>query len=259
MAKVKKAGKLSKRMDQLSLDIVQFALDLAGIVDPTPISDGASGLISLARGDFLGAAISGLSMIPYVGDLAKAGKIPKYVRSITEAISLAGKNIDFARTLRPALVKLGGALDSLPLDQVPSSVRQQIMRMSDEVNTFLRGTRWIDELENPIKRQYHHYAKHTGAASSGRAGTKMDLTPAEATDVLRKAEFSEKAASNTVPSLWGYKDGKIYRFMRDATERWHGYPTVEAPPTEVLRKWRDSGAITKPEYKKLLQLPQRAT
>ncbi len=35
---------------QLSLDLVQMALDLTGIVDPTPISDGSNAVISLGRG-----------------------------------------------------------------------------------------------------------------------------------------------------------------------------------------------------------------
>lgn len=258
MAKVKPPSRLTGRANQLSLDLVQFALDLVGIADPSPVSDGLSGLISLRRGDWLGAGISGLSMIPYIGDLAKAGKIPKYARSITEAIGLASKNVDFARALRPALVQIGAGLDRLPIMSVPSAVQGQFMRMRTDIAQFLRNTRWIDELENPLKRQYHHYSKHAGIPAAGRQGTKMDLSPNESLALLRKAEFSEKAATNTVPSLLGFKDGKVYRFMRDATQRWHGYPTVEAPPTDVLRKWLGSGEITKPLYKKLLQLPQRA-
>ena len=68
------AGKAAK-VDgaDLALDITQMGLDIAGIFDPTPISDGASGLISLFRGDFLGAGISAVSMLPYLGDAAKLG------------------------------------------------------------------------------------------------------------------------------------------------------------------------------------------
>ena len=59
----------------LALDLTQLCFDLAGFVDPTPISDGVSGLIALGRGQWLDAAISGIAMVPYVGDLAKAGKL----------------------------------------------------------------------------------------------------------------------------------------------------------------------------------------
>lgn len=52
--------------------------DLAGIFDPTPISDSAGLLLSLGQGDFLGAALSLGSFIPYAGDaLAKPLKIAK--------------------------------------------------------------------------------------------------------------------------------------------------------------------------------------
>lgn len=39
--------------DHLRWDVAQFGIDLLGIFDPTPISDGANLLISLCRGDFL--------------------------------------------------------------------------------------------------------------------------------------------------------------------------------------------------------------
>jgi hypothetical protein len=67
--------RLDKLNNELELDLAQAALDIAGIADPTPISDGLSGLMSLARGDFLGAGLSLVSMIPYAGDaLAKTSK-----------------------------------------------------------------------------------------------------------------------------------------------------------------------------------------
>ena len=66
---------LEKLNNELKLDLAQAALDIAGIADPTPISDGLSGLMSLTRGDFIGAGLSLVSMVPYVGDaLAKTSK-----------------------------------------------------------------------------------------------------------------------------------------------------------------------------------------
>ncbi|TFI58721.1 hypothetical protein E2493_08820 [Sphingomonas parva] len=51
--------------------------DVAGIFDPTPISDGVGGVLSLIQGDFLGAGLSVVGMVPYVGDLGKIAKIGK--------------------------------------------------------------------------------------------------------------------------------------------------------------------------------------
>src|SRR5215510_10675508 len=61
---------LNAEKGALLLDLGQTVLDIAGIFDPTPISDGISGVVSLFRGDWLGAGISVAAMIPYVGDLA---------------------------------------------------------------------------------------------------------------------------------------------------------------------------------------------
>ena len=53
---------------------MQTIIDYAGIFDPTPFCDGVNGLIYLGRGHYDDAIISGMSMFPYVGDFAKAGK-----------------------------------------------------------------------------------------------------------------------------------------------------------------------------------------
>ncbi len=59
------------------LDYAQLSADIAGIFDPTPLSDGAGAVLSAARGDILGVGLSLLGMIPYVGDLGKIGKIAR--------------------------------------------------------------------------------------------------------------------------------------------------------------------------------------
>lgn len=123
-----------EELQELSLDLVQLAFDLAGMVDPTPISDGASGLIALARGHWLDAAISGISMIPYVGDLAKAGKLPKYLKSVERAILLAEQSAKAAAALTPGLVKLKQALDL-----IPAGANKQLDRISQSIGRFLKS------------------------------------------------------------------------------------------------------------------------
>ncbi len=65
------------------LDGLQTVLDAVGVADPTPIADGANVVISLARavmdpkrsGEHLAnAGVSAVSMVPYIGDIAKAFK-----------------------------------------------------------------------------------------------------------------------------------------------------------------------------------------
>ncbi|MFN8444520.1 MAG: polymorphic toxin-type HINT domain-containing protein [Caldilineaceae bacterium] len=55
-------------------DAIQASLDVAGVADPTPISDGANAVISLARGNYTDAGLSAVAMVPYIGDLAKGSK-----------------------------------------------------------------------------------------------------------------------------------------------------------------------------------------
>jgi RHS repeat-associated protein len=52
----------------------QTALDAIGVFDPTGIADGLNALIYLWNGENGYAAISALGMVPYLGDLGKAGK-----------------------------------------------------------------------------------------------------------------------------------------------------------------------------------------
>lgn len=83
-----------------AMDKIQAFLDIAGVVDPTPIADGANTVISLIRavGDpknagthLTNAATSAVSVIPYVGDIAKAFKYGGKAADATKAASTAGK------------------------------------------------------------------------------------------------------------------------------------------------------------------------
>lgn len=83
---------------QTGLDVAQLGADAAGIIDPTGIVDGANAAVSLVRavrepdrrGEHLrNAAISAVSMVPYVGDLAKIGKLRSAGKSIRGAGRLA--------------------------------------------------------------------------------------------------------------------------------------------------------------------------
>jgi HPt (histidine-containing phosphotransfer) domain-containing protein len=53
---------------ELAFELGQTVIDVAGILDPTPISDSISAMMSLYKGDYVGAALSTVSIIPYVED-----------------------------------------------------------------------------------------------------------------------------------------------------------------------------------------------
>jgi len=62
-------------------------------------------------------------MIPYVGDLAKLGKFPKYLNMLENAINIAQESTAAAKMLQPIFLKLDKALDLLP-DGAPAAVQE---------------------------------------------------------------------------------------------------------------------------------------
>ncbi len=70
------------------LEYATISADIVGIFDPTPASDGVGAVLSLAQGDILGAGLSIVGMIPYVGDLGKIGKIGKVAPKTGRALEL---------------------------------------------------------------------------------------------------------------------------------------------------------------------------
>lgn len=139
---------VAKQKTELALDLVQIGLSIAGIFDPTPISDGADGLISLLRGDFLGAGISVVSMIPYIGDAAKLGKLGKFAETIAKAVDLAKADAAFAATIRPALEKIASALKHVPIDSLPKPAREALESMKTKLDEFLSpaARRGVDDV-----------------------------------------------------------------------------------------------------------------
>jgi len=132
-------AELARQKRELTLDLTQMALDVAGLIDPTPVSDGANGIVSLFRGDFLGAGISALGMIPYVGDLAKVGKLGKYVKTMERVVELARVDARFADAVRPVLQRIKGALDEVPLGSLPDAVREPLQALKGKVDDFFRS------------------------------------------------------------------------------------------------------------------------
>lgn len=90
-------NKLKDLASSREFEIAQGVVDAAGIVDPTPISDGVSAVMSLAKGDWLGAGLSVASMIPYIGDAAaktvKASRAAKRLTKLADDIAKTTKEL----------------------------------------------------------------------------------------------------------------------------------------------------------------------
>ena len=73
------------------------AADLSGIVDPTPASDAISMGMSLAEGDWVGAFLSGVSFVPFLGDTI--AKPLKFARAAKTVAAIERKAAALAKTI----------------------------------------------------------------------------------------------------------------------------------------------------------------
>lgn len=141
---------------QLGLDLGQMALDITGIVDPTPISDGTNAVVSVGRsigsavsgnwgeaGGHLGnAGISALGIAVGVGDLAKLGKVGKWAQTVSDSVSAIAHNPALRSTLAPALEKVRDAINAIPdgaLAKLPAGARDSIMATRRQLDDFFAG------------------------------------------------------------------------------------------------------------------------
>jgi len=131
-------GKLNK---ELQLDLLQAGVDAAGIVDPTPACDLVGAGISAYRGDFIGAGLSLISMIPYAGDAI--GKTAKGARLVAK-------------------------MDNL---------RRRIAAMTEQINTLRRRAQEAASAAVRAKEQAKAAAKAVDDALVQKCASKLDGGP----------------------------------------------------------------------------------
>lgn len=108
-----KTTELTDEEQALLLDLSQFVLDVVGFVDPTPTADGLNMAMSMARGDWSGAGISAIGMLPYLGDLAKAPRISRHLAALRRALDLAAVRPAFRAAMLPYARQLARGLDAV--------------------------------------------------------------------------------------------------------------------------------------------------
>ncbi|MCA8993689.1 MAG: hypothetical protein KDA88_16995 [Planctomycetaceae bacterium] len=138
---------LSPAEQELLLDVAQFSLDIIGIVEPTPFADVSNALVSLYRDDYFGAAVSSIGVIPYMGDIAKLLKLPRYVDLIRRCIHTARAGSRFSQKVKPILRKLLAVLDRLPTHRLPGTAREALRRMRRMIDEFLGGARAVSRVD----------------------------------------------------------------------------------------------------------------
>ena len=67
-------------------EILLAALDIVGIVDPTGIADALSASLYAQQGDLVNAMVSGVGLIPYLGDFAKMFRMKNHFKILSMAV-----------------------------------------------------------------------------------------------------------------------------------------------------------------------------
>ena len=116
------------------LDLAQMSLDMVGVVDPTGVADIAGAVLALSRGQMASAMLSVIGLIPWVGDLAKAGKLGGYAKYVDNAVDLAIKNPPFKDEVAPLLIRIEEQLHALKHSAVWTGLTT---RSQDHLNTVL--------------------------------------------------------------------------------------------------------------------------
>jgi hypothetical protein len=157
-----KIAKEDKATQDALLDLGQLTLDIVGIFDPTPASDAINGVVSLFRGDFKGALISAVSIVPGAGDASKIAKVQKWAETIDNVLRLVSKGTRAGELLKPALKLLAKALEKIP--------PKLLEKLPDEIKNFVKKT--IDVLNNDKVRD----AAGDGLSAAKAAKNLMDLS-----------------------------------------------------------------------------------
>ncbi len=129
--------------NEIALDIAQFILDMTGIIDPTPVSDGTSAIISLTRGRWIDALISSVSIIPYIGDVAKLGKLPRYLKSIKKAVQISRRDQAWFFALKKLLIPLKKVVDQfyeLSSKSLPGKYSKILREIKLEINKVVNNS-----------------------------------------------------------------------------------------------------------------------
>ncbi len=152
--------------------MLHLAFDLSGYADPAPVADGASALLSLARGQWLNALLNGTTLFPYVGDLARQGKLAAYVTTVEKAVDLVSRSRSGAAQLTPGMERLLVALDALPRNANPL-----VDRITNLVRDFLRreqSTKLHPEKLLDVSQQFRFFTRmekdHLLDIAAGRLG-----------------------------------------------------------------------------------------
>ena len=224
----------------LALDVTQLALDVVGIFEPTPFADLTNTAISAGRGDWWGAGLSIVGVIPYVGDLAKLGKLGKWAETVSNAVSLAARDPGFRQLVEPSLRRISDAIGTAPLDSLPASARETLLGIKKDIDDLfaqaapagarLNGSTLVFDANRGVSATVNGVTRHVGDAPSVRTidGRRIAQDVEGADVTLRSPRTFDSSVVNADGGVTYTKNG------RSVTYDANGFPVFNAKADLLL-------------------------
>ena len=169
---------------ELAFELGQTVLDVVGIVDPTPISDSLSAMMSLYKGDYVGAALSTVSIVPYIGDAI--GKPIKAVHNAEKIAQLERKIESLVKQLKElAPERVAKAAENLT--EAVAKGRATLIEKIDRGHSLLRHG--PDLTDNQLIRRLKE-----GIAPDGSIGRRVPLGSTRFSSNIDWLQIREKAS-----------------------------------------------------------------
>ncbi len=132
------------------LDGVQVVLDLVGFIPGVgELADATNAGVSVARGDFVGAALSAISLMPIVGDAV--GKSGKFLLGATKTAD----GLKAARGTAEQFLKLVAKTDFATFFQSLRGAFEKVPQLAGKVDEALAGVgRGLDEVVSTIADKF---------------------------------------------------------------------------------------------------------
>ncbi|MEM9201058.1 MAG: DNA/RNA non-specific endonuclease [Actinomycetota bacterium] len=204
-----------------------LAADIAGIADPTPLSDGTAVVLSLSEGDVLGASLSAIGIIPYVGDVAKG---LKYGGKALDTVHDADRLTDLAGVASGARVVDGTITAARVLDSKSGYVRLPNASFVDGGYSFV-----TDEMGRTVAASGPLRLDAASRDGLSRAIGKLGLDGDQGGHLIGARFGGASSAFNLVPQAQRFNQS-TFRSM--AEEEW----------AQLLRSGHDVDVSIRPTY-----------
>lgn len=205
---------LAAAEEELLVLMADAALDVAGIVDPTPISDGLAAVRDLSRGDYVGAGLSAISMIPWLGDAIakplKGTRLAKRVLAAKDAIvRLQKKAGQLRKRLKgkpggglPSSSRRGGGTSQAPgrneafqtkkaRSEAETQWREQSSRARAE-NTVSRADQPLEPMDPDRATHGHGHADHGHQTTDAQQARRVETGKSPSNRKTRKGQHASR-------------------------------------------------------------------